>query len=125
MFESVDLSAHILLLGSPNSQESLISLLAALRSKQLQSYRPIVIIDSERPCCGGTWETVAKFRDVYFIEVRLVGFTSCREPFPSALEANRDRTLAPVAITRRFPASFTAITTACRVCFCVHRSRMV
>jgi hypothetical protein len=70
--ECLELSGHILIVGSPNSQESLVSLLAALRSKQLQSYRPIVIIDSERPCCGGTWETVAKFSDVYFIEVRLI-----------------------------------------------------
>lgn len=68
--ERVDLSSHILVLGIPASQESLIALLAAVRSKQLQAWRPVVIVDSDTPCKGGSWEAVAQFSDVYFVQVR-------------------------------------------------------
>ena len=70
MVDCIDLSGHILILGVPASQESLITLLAALRSKQLQAWRPVVIIDSQQPQLGGAWEAVAQFSDVYFIQVR-------------------------------------------------------
>lgn len=69
----VDLSGHILVLGVPASQESLITLLAAGRSKQLQAWRPMVILDRTPPCqdsgFSGSWEAVAQFADVYFIQV--------------------------------------------------------
>lgn len=64
------LSGHILILGVPASQDGLLSLLAALRSKRLLQWRPVVIIDSAEPRGGGSWEAVAQFSDVYFIQVR-------------------------------------------------------
>jgi hypothetical protein len=53
----------------PASQESLITLLATVRSKQLQACRPVVIIDKIAPCKGGSWEAVAQFSDVHFVQV--------------------------------------------------------
>jgi hypothetical protein len=64
------LSGHILILGVPASQDGLLSLLAALRSQRLLQWRPVVIIDSAAPRGGGSWEAVAQFSDVYFIQVR-------------------------------------------------------
>jgi hypothetical protein len=68
--QQVDMSGHILVLGVPASQESLITLLAAVRSKLLQACRPVVIIDKTTPCKGGSWEAVAQFSDVHFVQVR-------------------------------------------------------
>lgn len=69
MVEQFDLSGHILVLGVPASQENLITLLAAVRSKQLQACRPVVIVDQTPPCKGGSWEAVAQFSDVNFVQV--------------------------------------------------------
>lgn len=69
------LSGHILLLGVPASTDGLLVLLAVLRSKRLLQWRPVVIIDSNAPSGGGSWEAVAQFKDVYFVQVR-VGFPS-------------------------------------------------
>lgn len=71
LVEEVDVSAHTLVLGLPASADGLLTLLAALRSKRLLHWRPVVIVDSKPPGGGGTWEAVAQFRDVYFIEVGL------------------------------------------------------
>jgi hypothetical protein len=62
------LSDHILVLGVPASQDGLLSLLAVLRSKCLLQWRPIVIVDANTPG-GGSWEAVAQFSDVHFINV--------------------------------------------------------
>lgn len=64
-----ELSGHILVLGVPASQDGLLSLLAVLRSKRLLQWRPVVIVDSNMPVGGGSWEAVAQFSDVYFIQV--------------------------------------------------------
>jgi hypothetical protein len=63
------LSGHILLLGVPASTDGLLALLAVLRSKRLLQWRPVVIIDSNAPSGGGSWEAVAQFKDVYFVQV--------------------------------------------------------
>jgi len=68
--DSVDLDGHILVMGLPSSQDSLLSLLASLRSKRLLDWRPVVIVHNTLPTRSGTWQAVAQFSDVYFIEVR-------------------------------------------------------
>lgn len=69
MVDCVDLSGHILVLGLPASHESIITLLTALRSKQLLHIQPVVIVSKQLPCGGGSWDVVAQFESVSFIEV--------------------------------------------------------
>lgn len=71
VMDEVELSGHIIILGVPASHDGLLSLLAALRSRQLTHWRPIVIVHNKLPTGGGTWDAIAQFSDVYFIEVRV------------------------------------------------------
>lgn len=70
------LSGHVLVLGVPASQDGLLSLLAVLRSKRLLQWRLVVIVDANQPG-GGSWEAVAQFSDVYFINVRAAAVCVC------------------------------------------------
>jgi len=67
--EQAAVSGHILVLGVPASPDSLLALLAPLRSRCLRQWRPIVIVDEQMPVAGSGWDAIAEFRDVYFIEV--------------------------------------------------------
>lgn len=74
MVERAAVSEHILVLGVPASPDSLLALLAPLRTRRLRQWRPIVIVDQQRPVGGSGWDAIAQFREVYFIEVG-----SCRQ----------------------------------------------
>jgi hypothetical protein len=74
LVDRIHLRGHILILGLPQGQEGLIALLAALRSRQLQAWRPVVIVDQQGPGQGSSWEVVAQFRDVYCIKVSFAKF---------------------------------------------------
>jgi hypothetical protein len=65
----VHVSGHILLMGLPGSMDDLLALMAPLRSKRLVTWRPVVIVDKAVPVGSGTWDAVAQFSDVYFVEV--------------------------------------------------------
>lgn len=67
--DQVALEGHLLIMGVPPSLDGLLALLAPLRSRRLVTWRPVVIVDSKLPSCGSTWDAVAQFVDVYFIEV--------------------------------------------------------
>jgi hypothetical protein len=69
LLDSVDLRDHILVMGIPQGHGGLIALLAALRSRQLLAWKPVVIVDKEGPGLGGSWDVVAQLRDVYCIKV--------------------------------------------------------
>lgn len=62
--------------GRASRPRGLIALLAAMRSRPLRSWRPVVIVDKQGPGQGSSWDVVTQFRDVYCIKVGS-GLTSC------------------------------------------------
>jgi hypothetical protein len=67
-----DMAGHVLIVGLPRSQESLLALLCPLRSRRLSAWRPVVLLDSSPPGSGGCWDAVAALAHVYYIQVGLV-----------------------------------------------------
>ena len=69
VLDSVPFSGHVLIVGVPPSLEALLWLVAPMRSRRLPSWRPIVIMDAGLPRPGTAWDDIARFRDVYYLEV--------------------------------------------------------
>ena len=71
VLDSVEFSGHVLIVGVPPSLEALLWLVAPFRSRRLPTWTPIVIMDSGAPAAGTAWDDIARFHDVYYLEVRL------------------------------------------------------
>jgi len=67
VLDRVPFSGHVLIVGTPPSLGSLLSLVAPLRSRVLSRPRPIVVLSHERPRPDTLWADVARFQDVYVI----------------------------------------------------------